>query len=64
MIRNLSTGDSRGVALVAALFVLLIMSILAVGLLLNVEENLKITKNAENSEAALKVAEADRKSVV
>jgi Tfp pilus assembly protein PilX len=58
MMRNLSRGDSRGVALIAALFVLMVMSILAVGLLMNVEENLKITKNTENSEAALKVAEA------
>jgi hypothetical protein len=58
MIRNLSTGDSRGVALVTALFVLLVMTILGVGMLMNVYENLKISKNSENSERALKVAEA------
>ncbi|GAK52986.1 Tfp pilus assembly protein PilX [Candidatus Moduliflexus flocculans] len=48
---------SRGVALLAALFVLMVMSILAIGMLANVDEDLKISKNYENSERALKIAE-------
>jgi len=49
--------NSRGVALLAALFVLMVMSILAIGMLSNVDEDLKISKNFENSERALKIAE-------
>ena len=49
--------NSRGVALLAALFVLMVMSILAIGMLSNVDEDLKISKNYENSERALKIAE-------
>ncbi len=56
MISNIR-HNSRGVALLAALFVLMVMSILAIGMLSNVDEDLKISKNYENSERALKIAE-------
>lgn len=60
MLKNYGNGDgngSRGVALLAALFVLMVMSILSIGLLSNVDEDLKISKNEEFSERALKIAE-------
>lgn len=49
---------SRGVALLAALFVLFVLSILGIGLLMNVDDEIKLSKSMENSERALKVAEA------
>ena len=56
--RETMVHNSRGVALLAALFVLMVMSILGIGMLANVDEDLKISKNHENSERALKIAEA------
>ena len=50
--------NSQGVALLAALFVLMVLSILGIGLLTNVDDEIKMNKSAENSEMALKVAEA------
>ena len=50
--------NSRGVALLAALFVLMVMSILSIGMLANVDEDIKISKNLERSERALKIAES------
>lgn len=53
-----SMRHSDGVALLAALFVLMVLSILAIGLLMNVDDDLQMSKSVENSEMALKVAEA------
>ncbi|PID58315.1 hypothetical protein CSB45_04410 [candidate division KSB3 bacterium] len=50
--------NSRGIALITALFVMMIMSILAIGLLTNVDDELKMSKSVENSERALEIAEA------
>jgi hypothetical protein len=50
--------NSQGIALLAALFVLMVLSILGIGLLTNVDDEIKMNKSAENSEMALKVAEA------
>lgn len=50
--------NSQGVALLAALFVLMVLSILGIGLLTNVDDDLRMSKSVENSEKALKVAEA------
>jgi hypothetical protein len=50
--------NSQGVALLAALFVLMVLSILGIGLLTNVDDEIRMSKSAENSEMALKIAEA------
>jgi len=50
--------NSQGVALLAALFVLMVLSILGIGLLTSVDDELKMGKSVENSERALKIAEA------
>ena len=44
--------NSQGVALLAALFVLMVLSILGIGLLTNVDDELKMSKSVENSERA------------
>ena len=56
--KSIQLQNSSGVALLAALFVLMVMSILSIGMLANVDEDIKISKNQERSERALKVAEA------
>ena len=58
MIHRNYRHHSRGVALLSALLVLFVMSILAIGMLSNVEEDIEMSKNEENSERALKIAEA------
>ena len=50
--------NSRGVALLAALFVLMILSILGIWLLFAVTDEQRLSKSAENAERALKIAEA------
>jgi len=56
--RQTNMQNSRGVALLLALFVLVIFSVLGMAMLSNVNQELKMSKNFENSERALKIAEA------
>lgn len=57
MMRVRYIRNSQGVALLAALFVLMVLSILGIGLLTNVDDEIKLSKSTENSERALKIAE-------